>query len=99
MTQNNALPSLSDQLASLVGYAESEASTLSELARDDPACGREAVAARRTIARVSPLLNRLPDMLTVLHRAERFIAGFEGDETQEGVDELLQELRAFTIPG
>ena len=33
-----------------------------------------------------------------LERAEAFIAGFEGDELQEGVDELLAELRAAIKP-
>jgi hypothetical protein len=32
--------------------------------------------------------------LNVLMRAEKFISGFEGDELQEGVDELLTDLRA-----
>lgn len=31
----------------------------------------------------------------LLERADRFIAGFEDDETQVGVKELLQEIRAF----
>lgn len=33
-------------------------------------------------------------MAKALFRAEAFIAGFEGDELQEGVDELLAEIRA-----
>lgn len=36
-------------------------------------------------------------MLTILQRAEGFIAGFEGDETQEGIDDLLAEIRAATF--
>lgn len=39
------------------------------------------------IASPSPLL------LQALDRAERFIAGFEGDELQEGVDRLLADIR------
>lgn len=31
--------------------------------------------------------------LSVLERAERFLAGFEGDTLQEGIDELLRDLR------
>ena len=33
--------------------------------------------------------------LDALARAERFIAGFEGDELQEGVDDLLSKIRAI----
>ncbi|PZP20308.1 MAG: hypothetical protein DI607_00245 [Sphingomonas hengshuiensis] len=39
------------------------------------------------IASPSPLL------LQALDRAERFIAGFEGDERQEGIDRLLADIR------
>ncbi|WLS01169.1 hypothetical protein [Shinella sumterensis] len=39
------------------------------------------------VASPSPLL------LDALDRAERFIAGFEGDERQEGVDQLLADIR------
>ena len=39
------------------------------------------------IASPSPLL------LQVLDRAERFVAGFEGHELQEGVDQLLADIR------
>ena len=35
-----------------------------------------------------------PQLRDVLTRAESFIAGFEGDELQEGVDTLLADLRA-----
>lgn len=34
------------------------------------------------------------DRLDILARAESFIAGFEDDETQEGIDDLLADLRA-----
>lgn len=33
------------------------------------------------------------ELYKTLNRAESFIAGFEGDEQQEGVDELLHDLR------
>lgn len=36
--------------------------------------------------------------VSVLSRAESFIAGFEGDEIQEGVDQLLADLRAALNP-
>jgi hypothetical protein len=35
-----------------------------------------------------------PDLLAALERAEAFIAGFEDDETQEGVAEMLAAIRA-----
>jgi hypothetical protein len=36
--------------------------------------------------------------VSLLVRAESFIAGFEGDEMQEGVDQLLEDLRASLKP-
>jgi hypothetical protein len=48
---------------------------------------QEAVANAHLIA-ASPCQN------AALIKAERFIAGFEGDELQEGVGELLSEIRA-----
>ncbi len=33
------------------------------------------------------------DLITTLDKAESFIVGFEGDEQQEGIDELLREIR------
>ena len=35
-----------------------------------------------------------PALLHTLDRAERFISGFEGDDHQEGVDQLLTDIRA-----
>lgn len=35
----------------------------------------------------------MTDKYRALMKAESFIAGFEGDELQEGIDELLQEIR------
>lgn len=35
---------------------------------------------------------------TLLQRCEAFISGFEGDELQEGVDELLTDLRSAIGP-
>ena len=40
------------------------------------------------------LIAAAPDLLTALDCAEGFIAGFEGDETQEGIDWLLATIRA-----
>ena len=39
-----------------------------------------------------------PALLHTLDRAERFISGFEGDDRQEGVDQLLTDIRA-TLQG
>ncbi len=35
-----------------------------------------------------------PNLLAALRLAEGFVSGFEGDETQEGIDALLGALRA-----
>jgi hypothetical protein len=35
-----------------------------------------------------------PNLLAALRLAEGFVSGFEGDETQEGIDALLGTLRA-----
>jgi len=35
-----------------------------------------------------------PEMLAALERAEGFISGFEDDDTQEGVTEMLAAIRA-----
>jgi hypothetical protein len=35
-----------------------------------------------------------PDMLAELHKAESFISGFEDDELQEGIADLLAGIRA-----
>lgn len=40
------------------------------------------------------LLHAAPNLLAELIKAETFIAGFEGDETQEGITKLLSEIRA-----
>lgn len=46
--------------------------------------------------------NRTPRILEVLLEAESFVRGFEDDEMQEGIPELLQKLRdcigLFTLP-
>jgi hypothetical protein len=39
----------------------------------------------------------MTDTLNVLRNAERFIAGFEGDELQEGIPELLADMRLALI--
>lgn len=39
-------------------------------------------------------VNRPPSLYQTLEAAERFIAGFEDDALQEGVDQLLADLRA-----
>lgn len=40
------------------------------------------------------MLSQWEAMLTALQQAESFIAGFEGDELQEGVDAMLEAIRA-----
>lgn len=42
----------------------------------------------------APMYRAAPKLLAALEGAESFIAGFEGDETQEGIDDLLEETRA-----
>ena len=39
-------------------------------------------------------VNRQPSLYRTLESAERFIAGFEDDALQEGVDQLLADIRA-----
>lgn len=48
--------------------------------------------AAATIERKQALANLRT--VTALRRAESFISGFEGDELQEGIDDLLSEIRA-----
>lgn len=40
-------------------------------------------------------VNPLSPIIEALRRAEAFISGFEGDDSQDGVDQLLAELRAL----
>jgi hypothetical protein len=40
------------------------------------------------------LITAAPDLLAALERAEGFISGFEDDDTQEGVTEMLAAIRA-----
>jgi hypothetical protein len=40
------------------------------------------------------LIAAAPDLLAALERAEGFISGFEDDDTQEGVTEMLAAIRA-----
>lgn len=40
------------------------------------------------------LILAAPKLFDALVKAEAFIAGFEGDELQEGIDELLKAVRA-----
>ena len=45
-------------------------------------------------ARLEKIRNAAPELLEALKRAENFIQGFEDDETQEGIDALLSNIRA-----
>ena len=49
------------------------------------------MAAREANAR---LIAAAPDLLAALEGAEGFISGFEDDETQESIGQLLQTIRA-----
>lgn len=40
------------------------------------------------------LIAAAPDLLDALRTAESFMAGFEGDELQDGIDERLAAIRA-----
>jgi hypothetical protein len=44
------------------------------------------------------LAAHIAELNDLLSDAESFIAGFEGDTTQEGVDDLLERIRAVTQP-
>tara|TARA_R110002124_G_scaffold173690_5_gene341354 strand:+ start:16842 stop:17135 length:294 start_codon:yes stop_codon:yes gene_type:complete len=63
------------------------------------ALGTSASYVRATAQRCSLTLPRMPfqsmrDLRTALKRAEAFIAGFEDDATQDGIDGLLSDIRA-----
>lgn len=45
-------------------------------------------------ASADPVRDAAPDMLAALKKAESFISGFEGDELQEGISDLLAGIRA-----
>lgn len=47
-----------------------------------------------THAKAAALLDRMAEAMALLERAEGFIAGFEDDENQEGIAELLSDIRA-----
>lgn len=98
-TSKSTAPQLAEDVAALIECAGNEAETLAELARDDPQAGRDATKALNVMARMRPLLSRLPMILSTLDRAESFIAGFEDDETQDGIRDLLSDIRvARSVP-
>ncbi len=51
--------------------------------------------ARAELTRMAKIADCTKDALTLLERAESFIAGFEDDDEQEGVKELLKAMRKF----
>ena len=62
--------------------------------------GRQSMATLRgqkTAAGIEEMINSTHPT-SLLERAEAFIAGFEGDDLQEGVNELLADLRAALKP-
>lgn len=58
------------------------------------AFGRDAHGGTPPAEANARLIAAAPTMLTELRKAEAFISGFEGDELQEGIDDLLSEIRA-----
>jgi hypothetical protein len=58
------------------------------------AIGEAASKARTTLAKISAPREPAGDVLEQLRKAEEFIRGFEGDELQEGIDELLAGIRS-----
>lgn len=51
-------------------------------------------AAQEEHRRNKRLRNAALDLLAALDKAENFISGFEGDELQDGIDDLLATIRA-----
>lgn len=45
---------------------------------------------------VLPVLDYVDSLLDLLRKADEFISGFEDDPSQEGVKELLEEIRRET---
>lgn len=54
----------------------------------------QTAAIRRAAAADQRLRDAASDLLAALRRAESFIAGFEGDPSQVGLDGLLVEVRS-----
>lgn len=72
-----------------------------ELVRRPDASANDIMSRRRTAWSVVDLqagglriAKSSPALLHTLDRAERFISGFEDDDRQEGVDQLLTDIRA-----
>tara|TARA_R110002124_G_scaffold128157_9_gene288597 strand:+ start:7580 stop:7918 length:339 start_codon:yes stop_codon:yes gene_type:complete len=90
------MPELSKWYTENVGY---------DLAEDDPSITLEAF--RRMCEDIEreandadqdftpPPRDNFQEAIELLTKAEIFIAGFENDESQEGVDELLAEIRSL----
>ncbi|MCA7889079.1 hypothetical protein LGM58_38520 [Burkholderia contaminans] len=45
------------------------------------------------VAHLNGQVMAAPEVVAILDKAESFIVGFEGDELQEGIDDLLREIR------
>ena len=59
----------------------------------DNASGHPFPVGFETQKRVAHYVNLMPDALKAIREAERFIRGFEDDEIQEGIGELLGLIR------
>lgn len=59
-----------------------------------PKIFRAALHAIRVAGQSEPAGKTEPELVEALRKAEAFISGFEGDELQEGIDDLLSGIRA-----
>lgn len=92
---------LTDTLAALNAAADDQREYMGD--QDEPSeydeakCQRTETAAEqvRAYLAASPAESTVQ---TALVAAERFIAGFEGDELQEGIDDLLALIRGAIMP-
>jgi hypothetical protein len=60
----------------------------------DEKTGNDVALTREFDESIASLIAAAPKMLAALDRAESFISGFEDDESQDGIDELLADIRA-----
>ncbi|WP_155416672.1 hypothetical protein [Burkholderia vietnamiensis] len=79
----------SDHVLYTVGYHAPDGKFEPESDHTDPARAADRVAYLNGGHSASP------EAIAALVKAEAFISGFEGDTMQEGIDELLSEVRAL----
>ncbi|WP_454858745.1 hypothetical protein [Rhizobium binxianense] len=80
-------------LVTAVAIVGRSSDDLLEEMRNEAETHRSVGGARRS-SDGPPMAKHAPALQQALDQAERFIAGFEGDELQEGVDQLLAAIRA-----